>query len=102
MQGNRVLLPASLIVLRGMHDCLYDCRRGCVTFVPACLPACVAARLQELRAKLEDGRQEVEKLEGQLREVGDQHSKELQNQEEKVGASQHLRGAWGWRVLVIY
>lgn len=47
------------------------------------LPAYPAAT-QELRGKLDASRQEVEKLETQLQEVGGQHSKELQEQEEKV------------------
>jgi hypothetical protein len=60
---------------------------------------------QELRAKLEDSRQEVEKLEAQLQEVGGQHAAELQEKEEKVSRATVLlcaSKAYRWFESVCY
>lgn len=83
-----------------------------ITDTPGCVhartPFAYPAATQELRGKLDASRQEVEKLEAQLQEVGSQHSKELQEQEEKVrmltvplaGAFVHVdRHTASWTVI---
>jgi hypothetical protein len=47
---------------------------------------CLSGCLQELLSKLEESRAEVDRLEGELGQVGDRHSNQLQQLEEKVGA----------------